>query len=170
VWLADLRNPYEALSPADRDHLVDRAAQWGAGPAVQLMLGRSARVLGLELPPDLLRAVGGRGLFRTATWLGDRVMPAERVVDAASLGRLLARSAARTQSASLRLAASKARRRAADGRGGPIRLDDGFFDPTHPESPFHPSGGEAGESAFLAGVEARAHRQAAEDPARGIAT
>lgn len=152
VWLADLRGALQALGPSGLESIPVRAAEWHVGPAVQLMLRRTQQVLGVDLPTDHLRKVGGRGVWRGAASLSDRLWAPERVIDAPSPGRLLARAAAASQGVSTRVTVGKVWRRLRDGGGGPLSAADGLFDANDPSSPLYHEGGHEGEEHFFASV------------------
>ncbi len=74
------------------DDVVARAKEWGAGPAVALVLSRARALLGTPLPDDLAERLGISHGFRLVTGTVDRLQPVPRLRQDASLPRLVARS------------------------------------------------------------------------------
>ena len=149
VWLADLRAAVAATAP-DREAVRDVAREWGAVPAVELMLGRVSRTLGPSGPGEV--ALPGSA---TAPWsrldrLATRLSAPERVGTGAGLSRLVARSSRSTGARSVSALAGKAVQRVVvrSGDTSPTALGD----PTSPASARHPVGGEPGRRDFLSWV------------------
>jgi hypothetical protein len=154
VWLADLRGALDAL-PAGAP-LGQRVEEWRAAPGLRLMLARLARVLGHGHPPPY----GWTGSASAAAWdllrLGiDGVWPPERRPDGRSPGRLLARAAAPSPSASLGRVLAHAARGVRPPGNGPAWVSM-LFDSSNPRSPLHPVGGTAAEARFFDDVAAGA--------------
>lgn len=147
IWYADLRGALAAApSSGAEEALVDRAAEWGAGPALQLMLLRGRRAIGLQPSRTLLRGLGDGGLG--ITWTGlvratDRLMPvAGAIPGRPSVRRIVARSAKRDAGASwLALMTKTARALPRRGSSAARQADarSGLF----------PAGGARGRAMFL---------------------
>lgn len=82
-----------ARAVTDWDAVARRAREWGAGPAVALVLRRSRRLLGTPLPAGFDRPLGMSLPLRIVSAAVDRSHPVHRVRREASLPRVLARSA-----------------------------------------------------------------------------
>jgi hypothetical protein len=151
VWLADLRAALEATVP-DIDELRSRAEEWGALPAVTLMLGRLRRTLGDG------RAVPGRLTWATAAWHGldeliMQLSPPELTGTGGSLARIVARSARSSTTGSIAALGGKVLSRVSQLGTGPDLAR--VHDPRFPGSARHLVGGAAGRSEFLSWMQAR---------------
>jgi hypothetical protein len=150
IWCADLR---AAMSHADAEPaaLVARAGEWGARPAVYLMLHRMSRTLGVSLPDPLLRSLaagdpGWAALVRAVEF----VWPAARADGGRSVPRIVARSARPSGAASWRALASKSLRAVSPLE--PRGQGDWLLDPDDPRSALHAVGGDRARDAFFAAV------------------
>lgn len=77
----------------DWDGVVARARDWGAAPAVGIVLARARALLDTPIPAGLDRDLGISAGFRLVTAAVDRLAPVPRLRREASLARLVARSA-----------------------------------------------------------------------------
>jgi hypothetical protein len=153
VWLADLRAALEALAPTPIS-VRATAKEWGAEPALDLMMARLARTLRYE--PAIHYLSPGLTLtpWRLITRLTDQLSPVERSTSAGSAARVVARSARHTEAASLAALATKSARHF----GGLVTRDRGLgdlHDPTDPRSARFPDGGAAARAAFFRQVAQR---------------
>lgn len=148
LWLADLRAGIAATAP-DRTAWREVAGEWGALPAVELMVGRVARVLG---EPEVGEALAGSsaGTWARLDRLATRLSAPERVGTGAGLARLVARSSRRTARGSASALAGKSLRRFTVRSGD--TSPDTLADRTSPASARHPVGGEQGRRDFLSWV------------------
>ncbi|TPG18968.1 nucleotidyltransferase family protein [Pedococcus bigeumensis] len=157
VWLTDLRAAITATAP-DAAVLGRVADEWGARPALDLMLGRLRRVTG-----DARSQSYQDGSWHpwslvdgAVTW----VSPPERTATGGSLSRLVARSSRQTSAASLAALGWKSLSRTAGaltrsaGSGGDLSPAQ-RADPTSPTSARRPVGGAAGRSEFVRRVRER---------------
>ncbi len=148
-YLVDLRAALvTALSSASEADLVGTAQEWGARPAVALMLGRLSRTLGHPVSRDLRRLPRARvwGLVvRAADWWA----PPSLVGLNGSVSRLVARSCRAGTRDSLGAMALKSRAWWVGDRERPPLAAD-MLGPEHPESCFHPAGGPEGREQFFA--------------------
>jgi hypothetical protein len=151
VWLTDLRAAILATSP-DAVRLERAAAEWGAQPALDLMLRRLRRATG-----EARSRQYERGLWhpwslvdRAAAWAS----PPERTATGGSLSRLVARSSRETSATSVVALAGKAvsrttgaltRTRGAGADLSPAQLAD----PMSLTSARRPVGGAEGRSEFV---------------------
>lgn len=148
VWLTDLRG---ALTTATRGGAVGAveavAAEWGARPALGLMLRRAHDIVGVRVPPTSARF----GVWPALTRMADAAAPPERVGEKGAISRLLARSCRSDQRRSL--AAALGRSGAWLGRGGTEGPAHGWLhDERDPRSAFYPVGGRDARNAFFAKV------------------
>jgi hypothetical protein len=154
LWLKDLE---QALRPPDCPEWTElsmRAAEWGAGPAVALMLDRAAGTLGVPVPAGFARSLVPDLAWRLLTRAADSLSPPARGAGAGpSLGRIVAR-AARGDGPGSR---QQLRRRLAGWVGSTVARSDprgspAMFDPADPDSAAYPAGGDAGRATYLAAV------------------
>jgi len=152
VWLKDLEQALSRPDAPEWTELGARAATWGAGPAVALMLGRTRSVLGTQVPETVLTGLAPERLWRSVTRVVDAVSPLGNGTARASVGRIVAR-AARSDGRSSRRELGR-RGLAWVRHGGPVgRVDlNRLFDPDHPASAVHDDGGDAGRAAYLDAV------------------
>jgi hypothetical protein len=157
VWLTDLRAAIAATEP-DAALLERRAAEWGAQPALDVMLGRLGRATG-----DARSKPYQRGSWhpwslvdRVAAWAS----PPERTATGGSLSRMVARSSRETAATSVVALASKSLSRAAGAVGrtagaGADLSPAQRADPSSPVSARRPVGGTEGRSEFVRRVRDR---------------
>ncbi len=155
--LADLRAALTATSSSDSTAQVLAAAdEWGARPALSLMLGRLRRTLGFPVDPALRRLVRP-GLWRLVVAAADWVSPPQLVGLDASVSRLVARSCREDPRSSLRAVVAKTRAWwAGDRRPPPLARD--MLGPEDPASTLHPAGGPGGRQSFFQHVATAATR------------
>jgi hypothetical protein len=151
LWCADLRAALSQNLP--RADLVDAALEWGAGPALDLMLLRTRAALGPGAAPDLRADLGLPRLWRRAVVGAEHLSPSATTGTSGSLARLLARSCRGTPAGTAAAAVGKSVLWLMSGgrasAGEPVDLD-----PASPGSALHPVGGPAGERAFFEDVAA----------------
>jgi hypothetical protein len=149
VWLADLRAAIAATAP-DRRAVRDVAREWGAVPAVELMVGRVARVLGPPGPDEAALPGSPTAAWSLVDRMATRFSAPERVGTGAGLSRLVARSCRSTgpRSASALVGKSVRRLVARSGDTSPASLGD----PASAGSARHPVGGAQGRREFLSWV------------------
>ena len=148
VWLTDLRGALDyARCAAPHGSLDTVATEWHARPAVDLMVRRAHRTIGMPVPSGR-RAAGRPGLWSALSALADLVSPPPLVGEGRALSRFVARSCRSTQAGSFAAAAHKGRvRLAARHASHPEtavlhRLDD-------PRFGFYPAGGREGREGFF---------------------
>lgn len=148
VWCKDIEQALLYRAVPDWDQLADRAGQWHAAPAVALMLGRARRLLGVPVPPAVLRELAPDPLWRAA------VRAAEALTPAAPPGRPSpARAVARATRADGPASRRELLRRAAHSLHGRTRER---FDTFDPESAAFPAGGAVERRAYLDEVRRQA--------------
>lgn len=152
VWLTDLYGLLGELDDERVGQLVRTAKAWGASPALHLMLARTERVLGVQLPHHLTDSVRPNGLWAHVVALTEALAPFERATGDGSLGRLVARSARATSARSCAAVLGKASLWTAH-RGAPPPSSAEITDPTNPESALYPDGGPAARESFFAMVK-----------------
>jgi hypothetical protein len=155
VWLADLRAAIAATTP-DPESLREVADEWGSLPAVQLMLGRLARVLGQPEPGEAAVPSSPTAGWVLLDRLATRLSSPERIGTGAGLSRLVARSSRRTVARGTAALAVKSVRRVLSGAGD--TSPDVLADATSPGSARHPVGGEPGRRDFLSWVRTAQRR------------
>lgn len=151
IWYADLRAALAAAPTGGDEALVHRASDWGARPALHLMLVRGRRAVGLQPSTTLLRglAEGGPGI----TWTGlvqgaDRLAPVVGAIPGrASISRIIARSARRNAGASWLALMTKTGRAVRQPRWNSAAARS-----LDPRSGLFPAGGATGRAAFLSQV------------------
>ena len=74
VWFKDLEQVIASEAP-DWDHLIRVCRSSGLTLVVATMLARARRVLGAEVPPDVLDALAPRAGWRTVIAAADRLSP-----------------------------------------------------------------------------------------------
>ncbi|MGB8384205.1 MAG: nucleotidyltransferase family protein, partial [Dermatophilaceae bacterium] len=153
IWLADIRG---ALARAGDDiesgELGQVIDEWRAKPALGLVLARTHRLLGVELPDQLRRLVrpgAWSALVRVADWLS----PAELSGTGGSLSRLVARSCRASPAESLRAAMHKSWVWWRGERRGPLTPEE-LCNPDDPTSSVYPAGGSGAAEQFYAQVAA----------------
>lgn len=150
VWLADVAAACRRLEAAELAAVPARALDWSVAPAVDLVLARSAAVLGreaLEVP----RPAAGL-VWRVVAATADRVAPVSRWSGGRSVAAAVARSARAGSAASLRELAVHALA-ALRGHGG-RPVPQTLFDQTDPASVAYPCGGAVERGAYLEEVGA----------------
>ena len=148
-YLVDLRAALvTALSSASEADLVGTAQEWGARPAVALMLGRLSRTLGHPVGRHL-RSLPHAGVWGLVVRAADWWAPPALVGLNGSVSRLVARSCRATARDSLRAVALKGRAWWVGDRDRPPLAAD-MLGPDHPGSCFHPAGGPEGREQFFA--------------------
>jgi hypothetical protein len=166
VWLADVACATRGI--ADWDAVLARAGQWSAGPALAVVLHRTATVLGAPSPRTVLDAAApsvrpphtGSGVpplhtvpgvdrrWLAVSALADRVSDVSRWTGGRSLAAAVARAARADGPASRR-----ALRRRLLGLFGPPGLAPAdLFDPANAGSVAYPAGGESERTAYLTEV------------------
>lgn len=157
VWLTDLRAALTATAP-DAATVWRAGDEWGARPALDLMLRRLGRVTGDGRSQAYEHGSWQPWSFvdRAATW----VSPPERTATGGSLSRMVARSSRESSGASAaalgrkvlsRTAHALARSPGADGDLSPAQRAD----PMTPTSARRPVGGAEGRSEFVRQVRER---------------
>lgn len=158
IWYADLRAALAAAPDGGVELVARRAVEWGALPALRLILLRAQRAIGLVPDGALIEALDdseGGSAWSARAWSAlvsavDRVAPvAEGTPGRRSIGRIVARSARHNAAASLRALGPKSARALLPGR--PLDPDQ-LRDPEDPRSGLYDSGGAAGRKAFLESV------------------
>jgi hypothetical protein len=136
---------------ADPVALLARAGEWGARPAVYLMLHRMSRTLGFCLPDPLLRslAAGDPGWTALVSAV-ELVWPAASTDGGRSVPRIVARSARHGGAASWRALASKSLRAVSPLE--PRGQGEWLLNPDDPRSALHAVGGDKARDAFFAAV------------------
>lgn len=150
VWMKDLEQILLA-EHVDWSGLAARCAEHRARLPVAVMLRRSRATLGVPgLPDAALDEVGGVGVWR---WLGrgvDRLSPVAASGPEGSLSRMYARA---TRADGRGTATELSRRLVARARRQAWHLEETpTWDPDHPESVLHDSGGPQARRAFLDAV------------------
>ncbi|HYJ60558.1 MAG TPA: nucleotidyltransferase family protein [Actinomycetota bacterium] len=79
IWSKDVERVI-ATEPPRWDEVVRRADAWMAGPSVAIALDRARRILGADVPTDVLRDLYGSGIRGGITRLVDHVRPPERAL------------------------------------------------------------------------------------------
>ena len=154
LWCADLRAALERMPEDGPASLVERTAEWRAGPQLHIMLARTRASLGTDIPPELTGGLGLRRSWRGLTTAVDRAFPVERQGDGRGLMRLVARSASTTTRASWGALAAES---VLDAKAPREELvPDWLLDPDEPRSALHAVGGREGREAFFAAVAAEA--------------
>jgi hypothetical protein len=172
LWCADFRAALVEVESADE--LARLAQQWGAAPALDLMLHRTRNTLGPTVPSRRPAEFSGSPAWAFALGFTEKVSPAMTTGTHASLARALARSCRGTpQSSFIALAGKAAGWFAQPANRAPAERAD--LDPRSAQSALHPVGGEDAKARFLRGIPGkpgRAHRQGADIvvPTRGRAT
>lgn len=148
VWLTDLRGALDHAARVGPDGSLGRAAsEWGAGPAVDLMVRRAHRIIGMPVPPGLplpARVGPWPALARVA----DAVAPPPLVGQGGAVSRLVARSCRSTQLGSVGAALGKARAWRREGRTTRFGTDV-LLSQDDPRSGFYPAGGPEAREAFF---------------------
>ncbi|MEN3357058.1 MAG: hypothetical protein V7637_1040 [Mycobacteriales bacterium] len=156
IWLKDLEQALLAPDAPQWTELVARAAEWRAGPAMALMLARSAGTLGVPVPAGVGQQLAPDRGWRAIGRLADLTSPVSRSPGSArpSAGRIVARAARADGPASRRELARRAAGWIATAVSGGWRDRDRarLFDPDDNESAAFPSGGPAGRAAYLDAV------------------
>lgn len=152
LWCADLRAALAAAPVDSTPVLIDRAAEWLAGPALHLMLTRCAHALGIVPPAGLVEAVAPRGGWAGLVRGVEALFPFAAQAAGPSLPRIIARSARRDAAASWRALAGKSSIASLGRIGLGARPFQG--QPDDPRSGYYPAGGPDERAAFLAGLEA----------------
>ncbi|WP_158564391.1 nucleotidyltransferase domain-containing protein [Jiangella anatolica] len=129
------------------DDVVERAREWGAGPALAVVLSRARRVLGTPFPADVEAELLPSTAYRLVLRATDRLAPVPALTRDASLARIVARAARRTGGASMRELASRFGHGVVD-RVGPERRTSGAAE----------TATRADLDIYLDGVEAEAGR------------
>jgi hypothetical protein len=147
-WLKDIERVVASEPPA-WDEVVAAARTWRAAASTGVMLERARRVLGADVPADvvarLLPSVGRRAADRVVS----RVSPPHRTQSQRSIAALWAQSLRDATPHSLVLAGRVRRRVSRDGRTvARVRRESGA--PTL--AAFQPSGDDTARAAFLARV------------------
>jgi len=151
-WCGDLRAALAAAPDGATPLLVERAAEWSAGPALHLMLVRTGRALGFAPPAGLVPALDPRGGWSALVRGVERVFPITTDGPGASLPRVIARSARRDAAASWRALFGKAPAAVLGRLGIGERPLTGQAD--DPRSSYYPAGGPDARASFLAGLDA----------------
>jgi hypothetical protein len=148
VWLTDLRGALDHAARVDPDGSVGlTVSDWGAGPAVDLMVRRAHRSLGVPVPPGL--PLSARvGPWPALARVADAIAPPSLVGGGGAVSRLVARSCRSTQLGSLGAAAGKARAWRRDGRSTRFGTEV-LLSQDDPRSGFFPAGGPQGRQAFF---------------------
>ena len=150
VWLTDLRAALKATAP-DAAALERAADEWGARPALDLMLHRLGRVTGNARSPLYQRGSWRPWSFvdRAAAW----VSPPERTATGGSLSRMVARSSRVNAATSMVALAKKSLSRTTGAAAdlSPERLADA----TSPTSARRAVGGAEGREEFVRRVRER---------------
>lgn len=155
IWYADLRAALAAAPPGGDEAIIRRASEWGARPALHLMLTRGQRAIGLQPSQALLDGLteAGPGI----AWSGlvravDRIAPVSGGTPGEpSLPRLVARSTRHDAWASWRAVSAKSLRALGPGRSpNPDQLRDA----SDRRSGLFPAGGPKGRADFLRRVTA----------------
>jgi hypothetical protein len=148
AWLADLRGAVEhARRVGAAGSLAATAAEWGARPAVALMLRRAHRTLGMPVPAG----VRERGPWPALTRAADAAAPPELVGEGGAVSRLVARSCRTTQPRSIAAAMGKLGGWVREGRSGRHGAEV-LLSRDDPRSGFYPAGGPEAREAFFAKV------------------
>ncbi|MBB5786214.1 nucleotidyltransferase family protein [Jiangella mangrovi] len=129
------------------DDVVERARDWGAGPALAVVLGRARRLLGTPVPREAEAELLSSAPYRLVLRATDRLSPVPALSREATLARIVARSARRTGGASLRELVSRFGHGVVD-RVGPEQRPPGPTD----------TATRADLDVYLAGVETEAGR------------
>jgi hypothetical protein len=82
--------------------VIDRAREWGAGPALVVVLTRARRLLGTPFPAEVEAELLSSAAYRMVLRATDRFSPVPALRREATLARIVARSARRSGGASLR--------------------------------------------------------------------
>jgi hypothetical protein len=156
VWLADLRAVLGGAPPGrDTGEVVERARDWGAGPALTVMAARLVATLGWPSSDGTLEAATRTSWGRAARGVQHR-WPVARCASGRSPAGLLARSSRTTPLRSWAALPQEAAAAAAHAlRHGvsPPTVTDCFADP---RSALYEAGGPGEKRAFLDGVAHRA--------------
>ncbi len=99
VWLKDLEQVIAHDAP-DWDVLVERGRATGLGLLSATMLERARRILGAEVPSEVLGALAPRQKWRAVIRLADRLRPPEFSFGRALTGRTLVAATRRSSAAS----------------------------------------------------------------------
>jgi hypothetical protein len=151
IWLADLRAA--ATTQPVPGALQTRAREWGAGPAMGLMLRRLQDTLGVRLA----ERSGGSAVapvWSMVDGFAATLSPPERTGTGASLSRAVARASRRSTRRSVQALAGKAVQHVQSRGAGPPDPRE-LADASDPRSARYPAGGDAGRRSFLRQVEAR---------------
>lgn len=149
IWYADLRGALAVAPPGGEQAAVECAVQWGAVPALQLMLLRSRRAIGLQPPPALIDGLsrnGPRFAWPALVRAVDRLAPVGPDPGRPSVRRMTARSTRRGGVDSLRALVTKGMQALHPGRRSDRNRLRGFDDP---RSGLFASGGSAEREHFL---------------------
>ena len=150
IWCADLRAALGAMPPGGARLLVERATEWGAAPALHLMLWRAHHALRMPLSPELMAALSPSPAWSSFVRLVERAAPVARSGPGPSLTRIVARSAGPDARSSWKALRSKGIL-AIRGRGPQLSPAE-LHDPSDPRSGLYSAGGTPGRRAFLARV------------------
>ena len=149
IWAADLRAVMRS-APATPE-LVRVANEWGAAPALDLMLRRAHRSLGVRYPFNLRGALVRPGPWTWLVEVSDRLTPMARHQEGGSIGRLVARSCRASSGASLLEVGRRATSWWFGGRR-PSPTAEQLADVSAYGSSLQPAGGAGAEEAFFAWV------------------
>lgn len=153
VWLADLRAGLAYAPPDAAERLADRAAEWGAGPALHLMLDKAVRTLHLVPPAGLSAALDPGGPWSALVGLIQRTAPVSASPGDPGVARIIARSARSDGLGSLAALAGKSLQVLSPRPGWRPGLRDPWSDPG---SGLHEAGTVAEREAFFAAITALA--------------